>query len=72
MCISDKLTAKEGAPIDLSALLGFSRNTCCRPGCAYDLHLENRADKRGQRALSTADRAFGTTLKDEACLLYTS
>ena len=35
-------------------------------GCAYDLHLENRADKRGQRALSTADRAFGTTLKDEA------
>ena len=63
---ADLLKAKEGAPIDLSALLGFSRNTCCRPGCAYDLHLENRADKRGQRALSTADRAFGTTLKDEA------
>ena len=46
---ADLLKAKEGAPIDLSALLGFSRNTCCRPGCAYDLHLEDRADKRGER-----------------------
>ena len=59
---ADLLKVKEGAPIDLSALLGFSRNTCCRPGCAYDLHLEDRADKRGRRALTTADRAFGTTL----------
>ena len=59
---ADLLKVKEGAPIDLSALLGFSRNTCCRPGCAYDLHLEDRADKRGRRALTTADRAFGATL----------
>ena len=62
---ADLLKVKEGAPIDLSALLGFSRNTCCRPGCAYDLHLEDRADKRGRRALTTADRAFGTTLPGE-------
>ena len=63
---ADLLKAKEGAPIDLSALLGFSRNTWFRPGCAYDLHLEERADKGGRRFLSTADRAFGTTLKGEA------
>ena len=63
---ADLLKAKEGAPIDLSALLGFSRNTCCRPGCAYDLHLKDRADKRGRRALTTADRAFGTTLPGDA------
>ena len=46
--------------------MGFSRNTWFRPGCAYDLHLEERADKGGRRFLSTADRAFGTTLKGEA------
>lgn len=59
---SDLLKAKENAPLDLRAILGFSRNTFCRPECAYDLHLDTRADKHGRSKLFTTDRAFGTTL----------
>ena len=60
---ADLLRAKEDSPLDLSSLLAFSGNIHCRPGCAYDLHLERRADKRGRLEVSTTDRAFGTTLR---------
>ena len=63
---ADLLKMKENAPIDLSSIIGFARNTHCRQGCAYDLHLENRADKHDVTELHTTDRAFGTTLKGEA------
>lgn len=62
---TDLLKAKEDAPIDLSPIIGFARNTHCRPGCSYDLHLEERADKHNTTELDTTDRAFGTTLKDD-------
>lgn len=63
---ADLLKMKENAPIDLSSIIGFARNTHCRQGCAYDLHLENRVDKHDVTELHTTDRAFGTTLKGEA------
>ena len=62
---TDLLKAKEDAPIDLSSIIGFARNTHCHPDCAYDLHLEDRADKHNTTELDTTDRAFGTTLKDD-------
>ena len=65
---ADLLKVKDGAPLDLQSIIGFSRNTYCRPGCAYDLHLDVRADKHDRTSLSTTDRAFGTTLKGEASL----
>lgn len=62
---TDLLKMKENAPIDLSSIIGFARNTHCRPECAYDLHLEDRADKHGAAELHATDRVFGTTLKND-------
>ena len=65
---TDLLKAKEDAPIDLSSIIGFARNTHCRPDCAYDLHLEDRADKHNTTELDTTDRAFGTTLREDVSM----
>ena len=65
---ADLLKVKEGAAIDLRSLTGFALNIHHRPGCAYDLHLDARADKHGAASLRTTDRAFGTTLQGECAL----
>ena len=62
---ADLLKPKADATIDMSAITGFARNTHCRPECAYDLHLNQRTDRRpdcDHAVLSTTDRAFGTML----------
>ena len=65
---ADLLKAKDGSPIDLSDITGFSRNTCFRADSAYDFHLDKRADVRlsGENTeVFTTDRAFGSMLRTE-------
>ncbi len=65
---SDLLRMKNDAPLDLSALIGFSRNVHMRPEARHDFHLHERADARLTQdhvRLTTTDRAFGTLLKGE-------
>ena len=62
---SDLLKVKEGAPIDLSDLIGFSRNIHFRKEAKHDFHLSERKDVRAVQdhvLLSATDRAFGTML----------
>ena len=65
---SDLLKMKQDAPADLSALIGFARNTCCQPEARHDFHLAERADYRLLQqhvTLTTADRAFGAMLRGD-------
>ena len=65
---SDLLKMKEGAPIDLSDLIGFARNIHVQPESRHDFALNERADARliqNHVHLTTTDRAFGTLLKGE-------
>ncbi len=63
---SDLMKVKPGAPMDLSSLIGFARNTCFRPEEKFDFRLDERTDVRllsDHVHLTTTDRAFGTMLK---------
>ena len=63
---ADLLRPKADAPVDLTSLVGFARNTCFDPDAAHDFHLDERADVRLQGdevRLLTTDRTFGTMLK---------
>ena len=63
---SDLLKMKPDAKMDLSALIGFSRNTHFQPEARHDFHLNERTDARlfqSHVTLMTTDRAFGTMLK---------
>ena len=63
---SDLLKMKPDARMDLSALIGFARNTHHDPQADHDFLLSERADARLYRdsvRLTTADRAFGTLLR---------
>ncbi|MBQ3761664.1 MAG: glutamate synthase large subunit [Clostridia bacterium] len=63
---SDLLKMKSDAEIDLSALIGFARNTHYRPEAKHDFCLLERTDVRLQTDhvhLMTTDRAFGTMLR---------
>ena len=65
---SDLLAMKPDAAVDLSDLIGFSRNTHFLPEAKHDFHLEERADARlfqNHVQLMTTDRAFGTMLRGE-------
>ncbi|MDO4866635.1 MAG: glutamate synthase-related protein [Clostridia bacterium] len=65
---SDLLRMKDGAPMDLSALIGFSRNTHVQPESKHDFRLHERMDARliqDHVQLTTTDRAFGTLLKGD-------
>ena len=65
---SDLLKSKENAPIDLSDLIGFARNTFFQPEAKHNFHLSERTDARlfqNHVHLTTADRAFGTLLRGE-------
>ena len=65
---SDLLTMKKDAAMDLSALIGFARNTHFQPRARHDFRLADRADVRLYQDhvhLMTTDRAFGTMLKGE-------
>ena len=63
---SDLLKMKPDAAMDLSALIGFARNTHFQPEKKHDFHLYERTDVRlfqDHVQLMTTDRAFGTMLK---------
>ena len=63
---SDLLKMKPDAAMDLSDLIGFSRNTHFQPEARHDFHLAERTDARlfqSHVTLMTTDRAFGTMLK---------
>ncbi len=63
---SDLLQMKPDAAMDLSDLIGFSRNTHYRPEARHDFHLSERTDVRllqDHVQLMTTDRAFGTMLR---------
>jgi glutamate synthase (ferredoxin) len=63
---SDLLKTKDGSPMDLSALIGFARNTHVQPESRHDFRLQERMDARlvqDHVHLTTTDRAFGTLLK---------
>ena len=65
---SDLLKMKPDAKMDLSDLIGFSRNTHFQPEAKHDFHLTERTDVRlfqSHVTLMTTDRAFGTMLKGE-------
>ena len=65
---SDLLKMKDGAPIDLSDLIGFARNIHFQPESRHDFGLNERTDARliqDHVHLTTTDRAFGTLLKGE-------
>ena len=65
---SDLLKVKDGAPLDLSELIGFARNIHVQPESKHDFALHERADARliqDHVHLTTTDRAFGTLLKGE-------
>ena len=65
---SDLLKMKDGAPIDLSDLVGFARNIHVQPESKHDFALRERTDARliqDHVHLTTTDRAFGTLLKGE-------
>lgn len=60
----DLLKAREDDSLDVSSLTGFCENRRFDPSCAFDFHLESRADAHAARRveLTTADRAFGAML----------
>ena len=63
---SDLLRMKQDAALDLSDLIGFSRNTHFQPDARHDFHLAERTDVRlfqDHVHLTTTDRAFGTMLR---------
>ena len=63
---SDLLKMKNGAAVDLSALIGFARNTHFQQDARHDFRLAERTDVRlfqDHVQLMTTDRAFGTMLK---------
>ena len=63
---SDLLKMKPDASMDLSDLIGFSRNTHFRPDAKHDFKLSERTDARlfqSHVTLMTTDRAFGAMLK---------
>ncbi|MBR1586083.1 MAG: glutamate synthase large subunit [Clostridia bacterium] len=63
---SDLLKMKPDAAMDLSDLIGFSRNTHFQPSEKHDFHLAERTDARlfqSHVTLMTTDRAFGAMLK---------
>ena len=63
---SDLMKMKSDAAMDLSELIGFSRNTHFQPEAKHDFHLSERTDARlfqQHVTLTTTDRAFGTLLK---------
>ena len=63
---SDLLRMKQDAALDLSDLIGFSRNTHFMPDARHDFHLAERTDVRlfqDHVHLTTTDRAFGTMLR---------
>ncbi len=63
---SDLLKMTPDAAMDLSDLIGFSRNTYFRPEAKHDFHLSERTDvwlRQTHVTLMTTDRAFGTMLK---------
>ncbi len=65
---SDLLKMKDGAPMDLSDLIGFARNIHVRPESKHDFALNERADARlvqDHVQLTTTDRTFGTLLRGE-------
>ena len=65
---SDLLKMKADAQLDLSDLVGFSRNTHVRADAKHDFHLAERTDVRlfqDHVQLTTTDRAFGTMLRGE-------
>jgi len=65
---SDLLRVKEGAEMDLSALIGFARNTHVQPESGHDFKLHERMDARLAQdhvQLATTDRAFGALLRGE-------
>ncbi len=65
---SDLLRMKDGAPVDLSDLIGFALNTHVQPESKHDFALHERADARLAQdhvRLTTADRAFGALLKGQ-------
>ena len=65
---SDLLRMKDSAEMDLSALIGFARNTHVQPESRHDFRLHERMDARliqNHVQLTTTDRAFGTLLKGE-------
>ncbi len=65
---SDLLKPKEDAALNLSELIGFSRNTHFQPEARHDFHLSERLDARlfqNHVHLTTTDRTFGTMLKGE-------
>ena len=65
---SDLLRVKPDAPMDLSSLIGFARNTHYQPSAKHDFHLAERTDARLFQShvhLMTTDRAFGTMLKGD-------
>ena len=65
---SDLLKMKPGAALDLSDLIGFSRNTHFQPEAKHDFHLAERTDARlfqSHVTLMTTDRAFGAMLKGD-------
>lgn len=65
---ADLLKSKDGAPIDLSPITGFSRNTCYTPGAEHDFKLGERTDRGECEGVEvyTTDRAFGAMLKEGA------
>ncbi len=63
---SDLLKIKADAPMDLSDLIGFARNTYFRNESKHDFRLNERTDARlfqDHVQLMTTDRAFGTMLR---------
>ena len=65
---SDLLKMKPDAALDLSDLIGFSRNTHFQPESRHDFHLGERTDVRlfqSHVQLTTTDRAFGTMLRGD-------
>ncbi len=65
---SDLLKMKDGAEMDLGALIGFARNTHVQAEARHDFKLHERMDARliqDHVQLTTTDRAFGTLLKGD-------
>ena len=63
---ADLLKMKADAAMDLSSLIGFSRNIHYQPSARHDFHLSERTDVRlfqDHVQLMTTDRAFGSMLR---------
>ena len=68
---SDLLKMKPDAPVDLTDLIGFARNTHFQVEARHDFHLSERTDARlfqNHVQLMTTDRAFGTMLRGQRCV----